>query len=1163
MKAGTALIIAVLGAAAMAVFGVVVQLVFRLAAPQYLWLLLAPAGMIAAYAFYWWWRRRTEEEIGHLASIRSMAASSSPRKHVARFVLVVLSVMLLVVSTARPQWGEMAREVERRGIDVVIALDISRSMLAEDVAPSRFDAAVREIDALLRRLEGDRVGLVVFAGIAFVQSPLTSDYGAIRLYLDRLHPEDLEIQGTAIQLALDESVELLTGGEDEDFERADNQMIVVISDGEDHEGDPLGSARDAAEEGIHVYTVGIGTEQGGRIPIRNRDGSVREYHEDRRGNVVVTTLIEGQLMEVADAANAEYSRYEGDGTIADFVVDAVEAYDAQMLESLLREEYVDRYLFFLIPAFFLLLIATALGERRSPKNIARVGAAALVALTLAGCEDALLRPDPAVEEAIARSAQGQHEAAIQALIEAPEEAWETPELHFDRGLFHERAGELDDAREGYFESVQSPDDRLEADSLVGIGNTLMADEDYETAIERFRRALLVDPEHDAARHNLEVALRLAFPPCSELDDELEDNDSAETASEVPQQMLTGTYAPPTPEDAEDPPELVACGRDADWYVLPVLGGDTFNITADFRRLRSDTGAAPPPDEIAATDVHIALMGPDAENAIAVDQGLDDVGESLGVPGRRVERALAEVLIPEEFGEAGFVFLRIEVEGELEYDYELEVEWIPPCSAMEDDYEDNDDRLSATQMADEPMQARLCEGDDDWYTRTIGPGDSLFVDIPPLALDDQESAPLEVTVYMDDETHPHDVMVIDEEEGVGEVALIEVEEETTVSFRVSTMGGQEGSYQLGIYYFPPCPEGNDRFEPNDGPDLGSIAPNPNPGSPGGSPPGVGRLPGAPGGNNPPGGAPPNTVPPGRYPGRPPTTPGIGAPPTGDMAQINAEEQPFRHLRLCEGDEDWFVVTLPQEEEEEGADAEGEGEEADAEPEDEAFSALAAYREPSRFVSVDLYSDSMELMARGIPEWALRQAPGDPAGSGEAPPEDPGPEEGPAPEADPNEPVPADEMQAVVAATMLEPDVEQVIVRVSGEPGFYHLSFPDTQSSQQQHEQQDSDEGEDSEEEEDSEEQDSQADSEQQDDVDPQDSEEEEDAEEQEEQDASSEDEEEAEQEESEVAEEEEMSEEELERMMLMNLLNSLDAADVNLPLQQALENVPYSQHEQDW
>ncbi len=1047
MKTGNAVAITGAVTLGLAAFGWTANQVIRFVYPERLLLLGIIAVLTALFLAWLAWWQRSAEKLGHIRSIRAMTAEVSTRARVARFALAMASAAFMVLAAAGPQWGERTREVKRAGIDVVIAVDVSKSMLAEDAAPNRLGAATREIDRLLRRLEGDRIGLVVFAGIAFIQSPLTSDYGAIRLYMDRLRPDAIPMQGTAIGRAIEEGRRLLVGGDNEEFRRASTQLIIVVTDGEDHESDPIAAARRAREDGIHVFTVGLGTPEGARIPIRARDGTLVSYLQDRAGNVVQSRLVEEQLIQVADAGGGEYRRYTGEGSLASFLESAVDDFDDEALSSMLRSEYTDRPLFFLFPALLLLLLATVLPERRRKTGAAI--ATMFVLLLASGC-DGVRRVDPDIRNAIEASREGDHAAALARADGASAEARAQAEYHYNRGLFLERAGDADGAQSAYLEALAAGDGSFDSSTLTGIGNSLFSREDFEGATERYIRALRADTTHEAARRNLEIAHRRLFPPCRELEDEAEDNDAAENATPLPDSVVSSDIAPPgmqvPPEDAEAT-EYVACGGDADWFVLPVYGGDTVTVKSTFRRLRDDNGGAPLPDEIPPTDVRIALIAPDGVGPIAVDQGLTGEASDSAQRAATVRRTMEAISIDERFATEGFVYLKVEVDGALEYTYELDVAVIPPCRVVEDEFEENDYPVAGATLSGGETVGRLCAGDPDFYKVYMNTGDDLFVDLSPVVTDDGAPASIGVRLGSVDAV---DAMTpqASEPDMITELSVRDMLEPADVALGLTTIADVEGNYQVTTFHYPPCPVGNDEFEPNNEMTQESVA------------------------------------------------------------QIPSDRAPLRHMRLCDADNDWYIYQIaPPEEPEEGEEP----------PETRPFSAMADFEDPARTVIVEIY-DPTTLQMVATSQIAPRT------------PEMP------------------EDRAFAIASTTIRSEVEAMIVRVYGDQGYYHLSFPDTLPQQQQQQQSgdgdsedESEENSDQQDPSESDDSDQDGESEQPDPSDPDD----------------------AESEDSQADQAEELSEDEQARQELMELLNSLEEDDLNLQLTQALENMPPLNTGNEW
>ena len=1057
---------AVAAAAAVLVLSLALTLGLRVfvhfARPGLLPLVVIPAVLTGLWTVWQVQRERLIARLGAPDSVRALTAELSRRRQAARVALVVAASLFVAWAAARPQWGEETRQVQRQGIDVVLAVDVSRSMLAEDVAPNRLRVAVREIDSLLQRLDGDRVGLVVFAGVAFVQSPLTTDYGAIRLYLDRLRPDQIPVQGTAIGRAIEESRRLLVGGENESFRRAQNQLVIVLTDGEDHETEPVAAAQAAQRDGIRVYTVGIGTETGGRIPMRDRAGELLGFLTDRDGQVVETRLEDGQLADVAAAGGGRYQRYTTPGSLANFIERAIERYDAEALSSVLRARYVDRPVFFLLPAFLLLFTALLLGERR-PGGVRVVAPLTTLLLATApfnsGCT--VERLDPEVRAAIEASRQDDHELAVTRMDESGREAREQASWSFNRGLIHERAGLLDEAQRSYLDALGASDEGVRTRALLGLANVLVRMDDLDGAIERYRRVLARDPGNEVARRNLEIAMRLRFPPCARLDDEHEPNDSAEAATPLPVSALRGPYAELFGGGAEpsEPERLVLCGGNDDWFVIPAVPGSLVSVRVDLRRLRDDDGGPPLPDRIAPTDVRIALHAPGQPGPLAVDQGLAGRTDSEPVGALRVQRRVDDVAVGSgpvaasagEPGQLSPLLLQLEANGRLEYSYTVEVTITPPCSLLEDDFEDNDTPATARVLETGQHGARLCVDDDDWYTVPMGNGADLFVDVTPLTEPGREPAPLQ---WRFDEAEPGATGGWNrlEPPALAELAVRDVWEPRSVRFGLRTVDGHEGNYAMDVHRFMPCPDGNDRFEPNDDPAT-TITP------------------------------------------------------------LTADDHILRHLRLCPGDQDWFLMELPEDEEDADAGAGIAGQRA--------FSALVEYETPERTVLVELFD----------PRSGVRIAESVAVGETDYDSGAPG---------------------AVIAVAALPSDMRQVAVRVWGDSGYYHLRFPDTQPAPQQDSdpsQSDSSDGDDD------------ADSDQDRDADP-------DAAEREQDDSDGEQDRQDDGDDTPEPQDEgdddmTAAEREARRRELLELLNSLEADDVNLQLIQALDAMPPVRMRNEW
>jgi len=325
----------------------------------YLWLFwILPALVVF---LVWAWRRRIQILRRFLSPVLepALVGRVSRTRQVWKMILLVSGIVFVLIALLRPQWGFHWEEIKRRGSDLVIVLDVSQSMLAEDIKPSRLDRAKQKIRDLLDMMEGDRVGLVAFAGTAFIQCPLTLDYGAVKIFLDYTDTDLIPIPGTAIEKAIRGAVEIFEPGRS----GRSGQAMILITDGEDHIGDPLKAAEAAKQAGIRIYTIGIGQDTGAPIPVLEQGGG---FKKDRSGNLVMSKINEAVLQKVALTTGGSYVRsVAGDIDLEKIYREGIrEEIARDELRSTRRKRMEERFQWPLFLGIFLLAFGEMLGERK-------------------------------------------------------------------------------------------------------------------------------------------------------------------------------------------------------------------------------------------------------------------------------------------------------------------------------------------------------------------------------------------------------------------------------------------------------------------------------------------------------------------------------------------------------------------------------------------------------------------------------------------------------------------------------------------------------------------------------------------------------------------------------------------------------------------------------
>lgn len=323
----------------------------------FLWFLLLVPVIPIAYGIGRVFRKRRVCRLGDEELVRELMPSYSPAKGWVRIILFDLAFFFFILGLARPQIGAKLSERETRGAEIMICLDVSNSMLARDYSPNRLERAKLAISRMVEKLQDDRIGLIVFAGSSFVQLPITADYVSAKMFLNNIDTGSVPVQGTAIGDAI------LTAAKSFSVQSEKSRAIVVITDGENHEDDPVDAARQAAENGARVYTIGVGSQQGQPIPVNG------ELLKDKDGNIVVSRLDEVTLQQVARAGNGAYVHAGNDEFGLNPIIEDLRRLEDEKFNSVVFEEYNEQYMYFFAIALVLFVIEMLVGERKPKRRL--------------------------------------------------------------------------------------------------------------------------------------------------------------------------------------------------------------------------------------------------------------------------------------------------------------------------------------------------------------------------------------------------------------------------------------------------------------------------------------------------------------------------------------------------------------------------------------------------------------------------------------------------------------------------------------------------------------------------------------------------------------------------------------------------------------------------
>ena len=475
---------------------------FRFASPQYLYLLLVLLALAAIHYYIIYRKKQQVKRFGDPELTKQLFLGVSRWRPEVKFWLAMLALASFIVALARPQFGTRLDTRERMGIEAIIALDVSNSMLAEDVKPNRLEKAKMMVSNMVDGMKDDKIGLIVFAGEAFVQLPITSDYVSAKMFLETISPSMINVQGTDIAEAINLSLRSFT--QQEDVSRA----IFVITDGEDNEARGVEAAKQAASQGIRVYVLGIGNPGGAPIPIPGTG----QYIIDEEGNTVVSKLSEEMCREIATAGNGSYIYVDNSSSAQKKLSEQVDRLAKAKMESQIYSEYDEQFQGFILIGILLLLIDVFLLERESKStwlsNLFRrgrsVSTVCLLFFSLAAFSqtdrDYIRRGNRLMRDSVYDKAQVEYQKAI-------EKDNTNPISHYNLGNALLYQNKAEDAMKEYETAARLEKDKGRLAQIYhNMGVVLQAAKQFDKAVACYRNSLRNDPTNDETRYNYALSL---------------------------------------------------------------------------------------------------------------------------------------------------------------------------------------------------------------------------------------------------------------------------------------------------------------------------------------------------------------------------------------------------------------------------------------------------------------------------------------------------------------------------------------------------------------------------------------------------------------------------------------------------------------------------------
>jgi len=491
----------------------------RFANQEYLYALAAIPLLLLLFIWSRFWKKRNLKKFGDSFLVTKLAPWVSGGKPWTKFIILTLAFTLIAVGAADLQIGTKLEEVKREGVDVMIALDISNSMNAEDIRPSRIERAKQVISKLIDNLQNDRIGIIIFAGQAFVQLPLTADFGAAKLFLSGIDTDIIPAQGTAIG----SSIELATSSMDVKDKK--HKVLVVITDGENHEDNAIELAEAAHKEGIIIHTIGMGSPEGAPIPIY-KNGVRVDFLKDKEGKTVVTKLDDIGLRDIAKAGHGVFVRVSNSDDGLRTILQQIASMEKKNYGSKVVTDYEDRFQYFLGAALLLLLIELLISERKSKllSSINLFGtdskkSSATLSIVIGFISLAFLLSPVSVyaqkpERALVREGNSQYnkkkyDQAELSYRKALKENKDTPEAAFNLGDALYKQGKYEEAATQFQQiTTEKGNTKLKAKAYHNLGNSYLKTKKLEESIGAYKNALKMAPDDQETKYNLAYAKAL-------------------------------------------------------------------------------------------------------------------------------------------------------------------------------------------------------------------------------------------------------------------------------------------------------------------------------------------------------------------------------------------------------------------------------------------------------------------------------------------------------------------------------------------------------------------------------------------------------------------------------------------------------------------------------